>query len=409
MNFRPMNSNTCARHCGASRAAGFTLVEFMVAMAMFVVLGGAVLEMFAKQAPYFTRQQNLVGINIAMQNAVSQLQVDLVNAGTGYYPGTIISSWPIGVTIQNQLSTNPACNVPATYSYTATCFDTLNILTLNPSTPPAHPTDITGGGTASNCSLTTDSPTAPTAGNRTLYIQPNVIAGDTVAQELTATAAGYGQGDQLLLVTSSPGGSHGTIGPQGVSSAASSNGILVNSIVLTGPPAIGAKYVALPYYSAGLIQNDPLQISTQYSTNLGYYFCSQDWVMKLEPTVYSVDSSDPQDPKLTRKFGNNAADTIAEQIIGFKVGASTWNPNASADQLTYSFYSMNSPTATAPTPTGYTNDFEEVRSVRVSLIGRTNPNPDPTYTFRNTFDGGPYQVVDANVVINPRNITMNGH
>jgi hypothetical protein len=47
--------------------------------------------------------------------------------------------------------------------------------------------------------------------------------------------------------------------------------------------------------------------------------------------------------------------------------------------------------------------------VRVSLIGRTNPNPDPTYTFRNTFDGGPYQVVDANVVINPRNITMNSH
>jgi hypothetical protein len=409
MNFRPMNSNTCARHCGASRAAGFTLVEFMVAMAMFVVLGGAVLEMFAKQAPYFTRQQNLVGINIAMQNAVSQLQVDLVNAGTGYYPGTIISSWPIGVTIQNQLSTNPACNVPATYTYTATCFDSLNILTLNPNAQPAHPTDSTGAGFPANCSLLTDSLTAPTAGNRTLYIQPYSIAGNTPAQNLTATAAAFSQGDQLLLVTSSPGGSHGTVGPQGVSSAASSNGILVNSIVLTGAPVVGANYVGLPYYSSGLIMNDPLQISTQYSTNLGYYFCPQDWVMKLEPTIYSVDSSNPQDPKLTRKFGNNPADTIAEQIIGFKVGASTWNPNASADRLTYSFYSQNSATATAPTPMGYANDFEEVRSVRVSLIGRTNPNPDPTYTFRNTFDGGPYQVVDANVVINPRNITMNSH
>jgi hypothetical protein len=43
------------------------------------------------------------------------------------------------------------------------------------------------------------------------------------------------------------------------------------------------------------------------------------------------------------------------------------------------------------------------------MIGRTNPNPDPSYTFRNTFDGGPYQVLDSTVVINPRNMTMNGN
>jgi prepilin-type N-terminal cleavage/methylation domain-containing protein len=294
MNFRSKNSKSCRPPRG-NRAAGFTLIEFMVAMAMFVVLGGAVLEMFAKQAPYFTRQQNLVGVNIAIQNAVSQLQVDLVNAGTGYYPGTIISSWPIGVTVQNQLSTNPACNVAATFTYTATCFDTLNILTLNPNTVPAHPTDPSGGGTASNCSDLTDSLTAPTAGTRTLYILPNIIAGDTLAQELTATAAGFSQGDQLLLVTSSPGGSHGTIGPQGISSAASSNGILVNSIVLTGAPVVGANSVGLLYHSTGLIMNDNLYISTQYSTNLGYHYCPQDWVMKLEsPSRSSVSRLAPQ-------------------------------------------------------------------------------------------------------------------
>ena len=97
---------------------------------------------------------------------------------------------------------------------------------------------------------------------------------------------------------------------------------------------------------------------------------------------------------------------IAEQIIGFKVGAATWIPAASTSTLTYSFYAQNSALSTPP---GYGSNFELVRSVRVTLIGRTNPNPDPTYTFRNTFDGGPYQVFDATVVINPRNLTMNGN
>ena len=98
-------------------------------MAMFMVIGGAVFALFAKHAPYFNRQQNLVAVNIAMQNAVSQMQLDLANAGTGYYPGTVISSWPIGVTISNQPSGAGACNIAATFTYTAACFDTLNILT----------------------------------------------------------------------------------------------------------------------------------------------------------------------------------------------------------------------------------------------------------------------------------------
>jgi type II secretory pathway pseudopilin PulG len=392
MNFRQQNHSSCRSHRHSS-AAGFTLLEFLVAMTMFVVLGGAVLEMFAKQAPYFTRQQNLVGVNIAMQNAVSQMQLDLVNAGTGYYPGTVISSWPIGVTIQNQASTNGACNDPATFTYGSTCFDTLHILTLNPNTPPTHPTDALGGITGSSCSDLTSSP---------LHIQ--AMPGKTLAQ----TAAFFNTGDQVLLVTYSSGSTHATIGPSNVSSNASSHGVQVNSFLLNGPPTITANYVGLPFVAAtsqaSPVLGDPLKISTVDSTNLGYWFCPQDWVMKLEPTTYAVDVTNPQDPILTRKLGNNPPDNIAEQIIGFKVGAATWNPLASADFLTYSFYAKN---LTSDSPPGYNSDFEVVRSVRVSLIGRTNPNPDPSYTFRNTFDGGPYQVVNATVVINPRNITMN--
>jgi hypothetical protein len=186
----------------------------------------------------------------------------------------------------------------------------------------------------------------------------------------------------------------------------------VNTFVLTGQPTVSTNYVSLPFAPFATpatltnpYMNDPLNISISDSTNLGAYFCGGDWLMKLEPTTYKVDVTNAQDPKLTRVQGGNT-DVIAEQIIGFKVGAATWAPNIanpalSDDTMTYSFY------AKSAAPAGYGNDFEQVRSVRVTMIGRTTPNPDPTYTFRNTFDGGPYQVQGATVVINPRNITMN--
>jgi hypothetical protein len=143
------------------------------------------------------------------------------------------------------------------------------------------------------------------------------------------------------------------------------------------------------------------------STKLGNQFCGTDWVMKLLPTTYQVDTSNPQDAKLDRIQGG-VTNVIAEQVIGFKVGVATWN-NATAsassscnpanDDGDSDCYHFN--------PNDYFNDFTLVRSVRISLIGRTNPDPDPTYTFRNTFDGGPYQVVGATVVVNPRNMSMN--
>jgi hypothetical protein len=348
--------------------------------------------MFAQHAPLFTRQQNMVALNIAMQDAVSQMELDLANAGTGYYPGTVIASWPIGVTISNQPSGAGPCNNAATFTYTAACFDTLNILTINQNVLPAHPTDATGGTASTICSNIASSP---------FYIQPN--AGQTPAQ----TAAGYAVGSQVLLITTG-GGTHGVQGPTGGNGSSASSGTLINSFVVTGAPAVGTNYVALPFTPAAsgvLYTNDPLNISNANSTNLGGAFCSADWVMTLQPTTYYVDVTTPQDPKLMRSQ-NGTTDIIAEQIIGFKVGAATWIPAASTSTLTYSFYAPN---ASAATPPGYGNNFELVRSVNVTLVGRTNPNPDPTYTFRNTFDGGPYQVSDATVVINPRNLTMNGN
>lgn len=399
MNRFPVNDMS-VKKLRVSRSAGFTLVEFLVAMAVFTIVGGSVLAMFANQAPYFSRQQNLAGLNIAMQNAVSELQLNLANAGTGYYPGIVIPSWPIGVTITNQNYGSTACNNPSTFTYTSTCFDKLNILTVNPSVLPSHPTNSTGSSASTACSYIT--------GPSPFYILPN--SGQTLAQ----TAAGFSIGDQVLLVKSGGGGG-GTQGPNGSTSTTGTNGAQVNTFVITAAPVVNASTVALTFVPStdttsytNLPVNDPLDISTPStssttdSLNLGNSFCASDWLMKLDPTTYRVDLTNSQDPKLVRDQGGNT-DTIAEQIIGFKVGGSTWNIN-NAQDLTYSFYSQNSPSAT---PSGYNKNYALVRSVRVTLIGRTNPNPDPTYTFRNTFDGGPYQVQGATVVINPRNITMN--
>jgi prepilin-type N-terminal cleavage/methylation domain-containing protein len=367
----------------SARMSGFTILEFLVAMTLFAIIGGSTFVLFRQNEPYFNQQQNLAGTNIAMQNAITQMQLDLTNAGTGYYPGTNMPSWPVGVSIINQLPTSP-CNNAANYTYGAQCFDTLNILTMNPNVAPTHPTDSTGGTGTGNCSLAT---------NTTFYIQPySPVGSETVAHAVARTAANFNTGDQVILIT---GG----------------NGALVNTFVLTAPPVQGTNYVAFThvasnptYYTNGLA-NDPLQFTAvsgqqqtpAYASKLGNTFCSQDWVMKLEPTTYSVDTSVPTDAKLDRIQGG-VTNVIAEQVIGFKVGAATWN-NVNATSSEYYLFNPSDP--------GYYNDYSLVRSVRISLIGRTNPNPDPTYTFRNTFDGGPYQVVGATVVVNPRNMSMN--
>jgi prepilin-type N-terminal cleavage/methylation domain-containing protein len=376
-------------------ARGFTLIELMIAMAVFVVIGGAALSLVAYQEPLFNRQQNFAGLNIAVRNALAQLQLDIVNAGTGYYAGTDIPDWPVGVTVVNS-NPSTACNTPATYTYSSTCFDQLNIITTDPNTPPAHPDN--GGFTfnSADCIATTASPA---------YVFPP--AGTTAA----TLAADYHNGDQLLLVDTSNS--------------------KITTIKLTAAPttytANGQTGVKLIFNTTNndgtnTAANDPLSVTTCLVTTtpcpaadinpkLNTSFCSTDWIMRLAPITYQVDTSNASDPKLDRVAGGTTS-VLAEQVIGFKIGAVVWN--STDDTIPYSYVSSNNNAAgtcsgQSSTPTGYCNEWWDIRSVQVSLIARTTPVPEATYTYRNGFDGGPYQIEAAMTVVNPRNLSMNGN
>lgn len=354
------------------RERGFTLLELLIAAAVFLVISGSALALLAKHQPIFNQQQNIGALNIQIRNAVSQLQLDTINAGSGYYQGINIPDFPIGVTIENHTTT--PCNTASTFTYGPNCFDTLNIIAVDTSTPPSHPTNSAGG-----CALTTGSP-----------IYANPVAPTTAAQ----LAADFKNGDQLLLVTS--------------------NGSNMTTVQLTADASVsGAKVQLTNDVTAanGTNSADPAYISVKPNNKLGTSFCNTDWVLKILPITYKVDTSTASNPKLIREQPSGSTNdvVVAEQMVGFKLGAIIWNSCTPActsdDGSTYNY----DDSTYADSSGSQADNFSLIRSVQMEVIARTNPNPDPSYVYRNGFDGGPYQIQSVSVVVNPRNLTMSNH
>jgi len=262
----------------------------------------------------------------------------------------------------------------------------LNIITTDQATPPSHPdsgtfanTGVVGG----DCTQTSGSP---------MYLYPSGVA---TAATAAALAADYHAGDQILLVDAS--------------------NTTMNTVTLTANATtvtVGAKVgVQLSFYPTATLAagatnssaHDPLGISTHTNTKLATQFCADDWVLRLAPITYKVDLTTATDPKLTRTQAGSTS-ILAEQVIGFKVGAALENVTDSTAK--YYYDSSVYPAATGSATDPY--NFSRVRAVRISLIGRTTPQTDPTYKYRNGFDGGPYQVEGISVVVNPRNLSMSG-
>ena len=348
------------------KRSGFTLIELMVALALFLVVAGSAFSLFQAHAPLYSQQQKLSGLNIALRNAITQMQIDVVNAGDGYYPGLNIAAWPTGVTVLNQ-QPGGTCYDAAAHTYAASCFDTLNVITADAKTPPAHP-DPGGSSTVS-----TD-----TSSILFVDVPPSPIWTGTAA----AYAASFHANDNILVLK------------------ADGSQMAVTTLTMDGQ--LAGTSVQLQHNPTGTSTSDLLGITTfllnnsndAFRNKLGTTFNNNDWVLRLATVTYGVDASDPTDPKLTRTQGNGSPDIVADQIVGFKVGASLWSGTDSGDTYTFANYGYN----------GY--DPSQIRSLRISLIGRTPPNTTAGRALNNSFDGGNYLIQGISIVINPRNLSM---
>ena len=165
----------------------------------------------------------------------------------------------------------------------------------------------------------------------------------------------------------------------------------------------GTTYVLLTHTAtngdgSNSATNDPTGMSTYTSSVLSSTYDPTCWVARLTPVVYSVDTTtDSTNPTLKRTLLTGTTTTasgvpLVNQIIGFKIGASL--PGSATG--VYYFDSSN-----YPNPPASPYNYPAIRSVMVSLVGRTNPNL--SNPFVNSFDGGHYQIQGVSVVVTPRN------
>ena len=403
MNIHMDNATVICAKPGKRAARGFTLVELLVAMTIFLVIGGCAFTLFNQQISSSMSLRGQVGLNLSLRNAASQMQMDMVNAGMNYFQSYNMSSWPIGISIVNNVvNTGSSCFSGGTYTFS--CYDKLNILLpANLNTYPwTYASDSTGGssGTA-NCSDTSTG-IAYAQASPGYPVPPN-----TEAQALAQTAAEYSARDQLLFYTNS--------------------GKNYTTVVLTAAPKVVGSAVKFVFNATNADgsnsqADDPMDITTCQgnlpctvgptgSSMLKTSFCGTDYIVKLAPVQYYVDSSNPADAKLIRKAAG-VTNTVMDQVIGFKVGATIWNAAKKTDDTSTTnvplyiydsstYWNANPPPGTPDEP----YNFTLVRSLRISLIGRTAPGTDP-YTFKNSFDQGSYTVQGIAVVVNPRNMSM---
>ena len=259
------------------------------------------------------------------------------------------------------------------------CFDSMSIIVADKNTPPENP--MSSAGIAINTS------TATSGSNGTAYLSPSGSTtgygtGSTAPAAATTAAANYLSGDQILFVTGQ--------GTQYTTAKLASAGATAK---------IGSYWYVLLTYGVttstgqnSSTANDPYNMTINANSMLGTSFGTSDWVLRLLPITYSVNLTTPTNPALTRTVAGTtqtlAQTTLATQVVGLKIGVSLFNNTTDTDTTTYGFDASNYNNGSA-----VAYNYTLVRSVMVSLIGRTNANVNPTYVFRNTFDGGACEIL----------------
>lgn len=414
-------------------ARGFTMIELLVAMAVFLIIAGTAFSLFAQHAALAAHQENLSGVNIGARNAMAQLQIDLAGAGANLLSSvTNAQPFSMGVIIQNNVPGVATACAPNTttwaYPLSSACFDSLSVVNLKPCT-----TGSGGGATAPVLVINDTAPPENLNTNTLTYADDPNASGNVAA--LTADATCYKSGDELLIVSlpTSP-----TNEP---TCAAGQFNYCITAVKLTADssevaqPAVKLTHTLTGSAGAaagcpGVSCSDPLGVvgSSNYQNALAKSFVnSTTYIINLgtgsNDITYGVlaNPSNASDPQLVRCLGAvctaGNSQVITDQVVGFKVGAALWdNGSASATDIANYFYDgskyctdaiAGADCTTVPPPANDAYDFTLVRSIRVSMVARTTPQLDPTLAkFANGFDGGPYLVQQASVVVDLRNMTI---
>jgi len=410
--------------------SGFALAEMLVAMAIFLIVASAAFTLFNQHEAVVIQQQSLSGVNIGMRNAMSQLEMDLAGAGQNLLGGVLangipVSPFGIGVIIQNNVpGTAAACAANTSswaYPTSSACFDSLQIVSMK------------------TCSGA-NAPALTMTDTENLTTNATMVAADAnggTGAVLTADAACYASGDELLILTS-----NNTASPPQCGSANYST-YCMTVVTMNGTPSVVAGTIHLPHTLTGTAGvsaacpgsscSDPLGITignqgNNFSNALNSSFSPGAYIINLGPGTsdvwYSVQTnpSNSTDPQLMRCTGapctSATGQVVADQVVGFKVGAGLWNnqQTSATDIASYFFNSIkfcngginSTNCSTTPPPINDPSDFSLVRSIRISMIARTQPKVNQTFAqIKNGFDGGPYLVQQASVVVDLRNMSIN--
>jgi hypothetical protein len=258
----------------------------------------------------------------------------------------------------------------------------------------------------------------------------------------TSDAACYKKGDEVLVVRI-PANIPADIGQQFTCDVNNDQfNFCMNVVSLSADATInGSGHVQFSHNPSGA-GHDPLGIiytpsgQSNFTYALNNNFSSGAYIVNLgtgsSAVTYAVmaNPANANDPQLVRCPGMTCtaanAQVVTDQVIGFKVGADLWNRDANAangddlanyvynagkycsDSVVLSLSPFTSVDCTKNPPAKYDPyDFTLVRAVRISLIGRTQPYMDKTFTslVKNGFDNGPYLVQQAATVVDLRNLS----
>jgi len=408
----------------------------LVAMAVFLLVASAAFTLFNQHEAVVIQQQSLSGVNIGLRNAMAQLEMDLAGAGQNLLGNVLVNQVPVspfglGVIVQNNVpGTAAACSANTSswaYPISSACFDSMQIISMKTCSGANAPV------------LTIADPSGPEVLSSSTY--STMVAADanggTTAAILSADAACFTTGDEVLVLLA-----NNTASPALCGSAAYSN-FCMTVVTLTANASVSGSTIRLPHNLTGTAGvsagcpgsscSDTLGITignqgSNFANALNATFANGAYLIDLgngsQDIWYSVlaNPSNSSDPQLMRCTGaactSSTGQVVADQVVGFKVGAGLWGNQATGatDISSYFFntvgYCNGAISATClsatPPPANDPSDFSLIRSVRISMIARTQPKVNQTFAqIKNGFDGGPYLVQQASVVVDLRNMSIN--